>query len=154
MRDIHSVSNVLGYNAMHIGKQLLSFQKSLCPQSSRVMHSKKSVFYNFLLFVSIRNTADHEERIGMRGSSKSLWIEDYMTPFESWVQPAAPVNSLFTKLHAIISHQIWNFISSNVRPGSEPRFFKVDVKGNNLKQFDGVEEGCVNASELLEKEES
>jgi hypothetical protein len=43
-----------------------------------------------------------------------------------------------------------------VRLGSEPQFFKVqvDVKGNNLKQFDGVEEGCVNARELLEKEES
>ena len=77
-----------------------------------------------------------------------------MTPFGSWVKPAAPVNSVFTKLHVIISHQIWTFISSNVRLGSEPQFFKVDVKGNNLKQFDGVEEGCVNARELLEKEES
>jgi hypothetical protein len=58
---------------MPIGKHLLSFQKSLCPQSSRVMNSKKRVFYNnFLLLVSIGNTADHEERIGMRGSGKRL----------------------------------------------------------------------------------
>jgi hypothetical protein len=72
MRDIHSDSKVLGYNSMPIGKQLLSFQKSLCPQCSRVMRFKKRVFYNFLLLVSIRNTADNEERIGMRGSGKRL----------------------------------------------------------------------------------
>lgn len=41
-----------------------------------------------------------------------------------------------------------------MRLGSESQFFKVDAKGNNLKQFDGVEEGCVNARELLEKKES
>jgi hypothetical protein len=104
MRDIHSDSNVLGYNSMPIGEELRSLQKSLCPQSSRVMHSKKRVFYNFLLLVSIRNTADHEERIGMRKGGKRLWIEDYMTPFEGWVKPAATANSVCTKLHAIIVH--------------------------------------------------
>jgi len=72
MSDILSDSTVLVYNSVQIGEQLLSFQKNLCPQSSRVMHSKKRVFYDFLLFVSIRNTADHEERIGMRGSGKSF----------------------------------------------------------------------------------
>jgi len=72
MRDMLSDSTVLGYNSMQIGKQLLSFQKILCPQSSRVMHSKRRVFCDFLLFVSIGNTADHEERIGMRGRGKSL----------------------------------------------------------------------------------
>lgn len=154
MRDIHSDSNVLECNSMPIGKQLLTFQKSLFPRSSRFMHSKKRVFYNFLLLVSIRSAADHEERSGMRRSGKSLWTEDYMTPFESWVKPAAPETSIFTKLHAIIAHPIWTFISSNARLRSEPQCYKVVVKGNNLKQFDGVEEGCVNARELLEKEES
>jgi hypothetical protein len=104
MRDIHSDSNVLGYNSMSIGEELRSLQKSLCPQFSRVMHFKKRVLYNFLLLVSIRNTADHEETIGVRKSSKRLWIEDYMTPFEGWVKPAAPANSVCTKLPAIIDH--------------------------------------------------
>ena len=72
MRDINSDLNVLGYNSKPIGKQLLSFQKSFCPQSSRVMRFKKRVFYNFLLLVSIRNTADNEERIGMRESGKRV----------------------------------------------------------------------------------
>jgi len=72
MRAILSDANVLGYNSMQIGKQLLPFQKNLCPQSSRVMHSKERVLYDFLFFVSIGNTADHEERIGMRRRGKSL----------------------------------------------------------------------------------
>jgi hypothetical protein len=75
MRDIHSDSNVLGYNSMPIGKQLLSFQKSLCPQYSRVMHSKKRVLYIFMLLLSIGNTADHEERIGIRGSGKRFELK-------------------------------------------------------------------------------
>jgi hypothetical protein len=72
MRDINSDSNLLGYNSMPIGKQLLLFQKSLCPQSSRVMRLNKRYLYNFLLLVSIRNTEDNEDRIGMRGSGKRL----------------------------------------------------------------------------------